>query len=48
VLRALQAAQGVRTEALPAALREGADGLAIGRAQRAARLKAITDALARP
>ncbi len=48
VLRALLAAQAVHTAMLPASLRDGADGVAIGRALREARLLAITGALTQP
>ncbi|HET7524992.1 MAG TPA: multifunctional CCA tRNA nucleotidyl transferase/2'3'-cyclic phosphodiesterase/2'nucleotidase/phosphatase [Burkholderiaceae bacterium] len=41
--RALQAAQAVSATALPEPLRQSADGPAIGRALRAARLRAISD-----
>jgi hypothetical protein len=43
---ALGAAQQVGTDALPIAVRNGGDGLAIGRALREARLNAIAHALA--
>jgi tRNA nucleotidyltransferase (CCA-adding enzyme) len=46
--RASHAAQAVRAAALPAALRDGADGVAIGQALREARQQAITEAWAHP